>query len=386
MNKFIVSIIITFNCFGTLPAQSNVNPDISLIGTFNTYTNFIKDSPEYGKLNFEIPSFELFIDGYLNPYSRATANIAFEDGQFNAEEIYANIVRGLPLDVQIKAGKYLVGFGKLNIAHPHTWPFLHRPLFHQIYFGEEGFNDIGVDLSFILPIEDFYTTLDLGIYKGDAIAINTGGEDSDPYNVRGNSPIFVGRLGSFFSIGDFSNLDFGLSSSYGNYAKSSFYFPEEGEISNQMLTYLYGGIDFKFKYKPDSYTSLVIQGEAILNHRDVIRGLTNETVVNKINTYGAFIYFDYQFLKQFSVGTKYDFTYGVIGDEPYLNTLANDDLNKTQGIEYWIGYYPIEETLALRLDVQHLFFDLDDNMEREPETTITLQLLFSLGPHKAHQF
>jgi len=58
-------------------AQSNINPDISLIGTFNTFTNFNEDTPEYGKINFEMPSFELFIDGYLNPYESAAANIAF---------------------------------------------------------------------------------------------------------------------------------------------------------------------------------------------------------------------------------------------------------------------------------------------------------------------
>ena len=387
MSKKIIYCLLIINSITI--AQSNVNPDISLIGTFNTYTNFIKDSPEYGKLNFEMPSFELFIDGYLNPYARATANIAFEDEQFNAEEIYANIVRGLPLDIQIKAGKYLLEFGKLNLLHPHAWPFINRPLYHQIYFGEEGFNDIGANFSFILPTQDFYTTLDLGVYKGDAISNDTGdtgGEDSDPYDVRGNSPIFVGRLGSFFSIGDFNNLDVGLSSSYGNYAKSSFYIPDSVGFPSRMLKYFYEGLDFKFKYKPDSYTSLVIQGEAILNNRDVIRGTDVEPVVQTISTYGAFIYFDYQFFKQFSVGAKYDFTYGVIGDEPSINTLANDDINKTQGIEYWIGYYPIEETLALRLDAQHLFFDLEDNMEGDPETTITLQLVFSLGPHKAHQF
>ena len=387
MSKKIIYCLLIINSITI--AQSNVNPDISLIGTFNTYTNFIKDSPEYGKLNFEMPSFELFIDGYLNPYARATANIAFEDEQFNAEEIYANIVRGLPLDIQIKAGKYLLEFGKLNLLHPHAWPFINRPLYHQIYFGEEGFNDIGANFSFILPTQDFYTTLDLGVYKGDAISNDTGdtgGEDSDPYDVRGNSPIFVGRLGSFFSIGDFNNLDIGLSSSYGIYAKSSFYIPDSVGFPSRMLKYFYEGLDFKFKYKPESYTSLVIQGEAILNNRDVIRGTDVEPVVQTISTYGAFIYFDYQFFKQFSVGAKYDFTYGVIGDEPSINTLANDDINKTQGIEYWIGYYPIEETLALRLDAQHLFFDLEDNMEGDPETTITLQLVFSLGPHKAHQF
>jgi len=367
-------------------AQSNVNPDISLLGTFNTFTNFNKGTPEYGKLNFEIPSFELFIDGYLNPYARATANIAFEDGKFSAEELYASIVRGLPLDIQIKAGKYLLGFGKLNTAHPHAWSFLNRPLFHQVYFGEEGFNDIGANFSFILPTEDFYSTLDLGVYKGDAISNNTGGEDADYYNVRGNSLIFVGRLGSFFSIGDFNNLDVGISASYGNYAKSSFYLPDSIGFPSQMLTYAYGGVDFKFKYKPDSYTSLVVQGEGILNNRDVIRRTELEPVIESITTYGAFIYFDYQFLKQFSIGAKYDFTYGIIGDEPSYNTLANDDMNKTQGIEYWVGYYPIEETLALRLGAQHLKFDLTDNLKKDTESTITLQLIFSLGPHKAHQF
>jgi hypothetical protein len=367
-------------------AQSNINPDISLIGTFNTFTNFNKDTPEYGKLNFEVPSFELFIDGYLNPYARATANIAFEDGEFGAEELYASIVRGLPLDVQIKAGKYLLGFGKLNTAHPHAWSFLNRPLFHQVYFGEEGLNDIGVNFSFIIPTEDFYTTLDLGLFKGDAITNNTAGEGGDANDVRGNSLIFVGRLGSFFSIGDFNNLEVGLSGSYGNYAKSSFYIPDSINFLDEALKYLYGGIDFKFKYKPDSYTSLVIQGEGLINNRDGIRGTELNPVIESITTYGAYFYVDYQFLKQFSVGAKYDYTYGVIGDEPSYNTLSNDNMNKTQGIEYWIGYYPIEETLALRLGAQHLIFDLADNLKRDSETTIELQMLFSLGPHKAHQF
>jgi hypothetical protein len=374
-------LISTFNI-----AQSNINPDISLIGTFDTYMNFEKDTPDYGKLLFDMPSLELFIDGYLNPYARATANIAFEDGEFGVEELYAQILRGLPLDMQIKAGKYLLGFGKINTVHPHAWPFLDRPLWQQIYFGEEGFNDIGADVNFILPTTDFYTTLDLGAYSGNSFATNTAGEDADPTDVRGNSLIFVGRLGSFFSLDDFNNLDVGLSGSYGDYAKSSFYIPDSLGFPNQMLNYFYGGIDFKYKYKPDSYTSLIIQGEAILNHRDVVRGNESVPLIESISTYGAFIYFDYQFIKQFSIGLKYDFTYGIIGDDYSATTLSNDDLNKTSGIEGWIGYYPVEETLAFRLGTQYLFYNLADGMSKDANTTITLQMIFSLGPHKAHQF
>ena len=107
MKKILLFLFILF-LIANIHSQSNVNPDISLIGSFNSFTHNIKGTPEYGKLKFETPSMELFIDGYLNPYSRATANIAYEDGGFGVEELYVQILRGLPLDMQIKAGKYLL--------------------------------------------------------------------------------------------------------------------------------------------------------------------------------------------------------------------------------------------------------------------------------------
>lgn len=384
MKKKLIYFILIISSISV--AQSNINPDISLIGMFDTYMNFDKDTPDYGKLLFDIPSVELYIQGYLNPYAIAAANFAFEDGEFGVEEVYAQILRGLPLDIQVKAGKYLLGFGKLNTVHPHAWPFVDRPLWQQMYFSNEGFNDIGLDVNFILPVDDFYSSLDLGVYTGDAMAVNSAGEDTDPDEVRGNSLIFVGRLGSFFSIDDFNNIDVGLSGSFGNYTKSSFYIPDSVGFPGQVLKYFYGGFDFKYKYKPDSYTSLVIQGGSIINHRDVIRGTDVEPVVESITTYGIFIYFDYQFQKKFSIGAKYDFTYGIIGDDYSSSTLSNDDMNKTSGIEGWIGYYPVEETLAFRLSTQYLFFNLSDNISMDGQTTITLQMVFSLGPHKAHQF
>lgn len=376
---------IALSAFNILKAQSNTNPDISLIGTFNTFSNFIKDTPEYGKLNFETPSMEMFIDGYLNPYSRATANIAYEEGEFAVEELYAQILRGLPLDLQVKAGKYLVGFGKINTIHPHAWAFLERPLFHQIYFGAEGFNDIGIDLSYALPFENFYSSIDLGVFKGDAIAKTVAANPDDPstfYDLRGNNPVIVGRWSNFFQLDDYSDLELGLSGSYGVHSYG--YLTSD---SRKALYYTYTGLDFKYKYRADAYSSFVLQGEALLNGRDVLRSADEiDFTQNRINTFGAFVYLDYQFEKQFSVGVKYDFTYGIIGDEPGYATLSNDDKNKTQGISAWFGFYPVEETLAFRLGAENLFFDYADGTSRDSETTIKLQMIFSLGPHKAHPF
>jgi hypothetical protein len=212
-------------------------------------------------------------------------------------------------------------------------------------------------------------------------------------DLRGINPIVVGRWGNFFTVSDFSSFEMGLSSSYGAYTKNDFNFSGDtlAISENKPLYYLYGGVDFKYKYSPGTYTALTIQGEGILNHRDVMKtgtmGInTNKDLMEAITTFGALIFVDYKFLKKFSVGAKYDYTYGIIGDEPSFNTLGNDDKNKTTGIYGWFGFYPVEETLAFRLELEHLNFSYKDGTKRDTETTITLQMLFSLGPHKAHPF
>lgn len=394
MKAITCAIILIFTT--VISAQSNVNPDISLIGTFNTNIDYLKSAPENGNLIFSLPEMELFVDSYLNPYSKAAGNISYEEGKFSVEELYAEILRGLPLDIQIKAGKYLAGFGQLNIVHPHAWAFVERPLFHQIYFGPDGFNDIGFNFSFILPTNTFYSNLDLGILKGDAIGKNEV-PNPDDYNsisaFRGNSPIFLGRLGTFFSLTEYSDLGVGLSGSYGIHAKMDFNVSGDSLIPsvNKSLNYTYLGLDFKYKYRPDDYTALTIQSEGILNHRQVLRnGIpgVNSLIQNmqKINTYGGFIYIDYLFDKMYSFGAKYDYTNGIIGDTPSYNTLSNDDKNSTQGLTAWFGFYPVEHTLAFRLNVQHLIFHYQNGISQDPSTNITLQMIFSLGPHKAHPF
>lgn len=389
MNKNIIILSLLILIGGKTFSQSNINPDISLIGTFDAFTNFIKGTPEYGKLNFDDPEMELFVDGYLNPFAKAAANISYENNQFGVEELYGNIVNGLPLDMQIKAGKFLVGFGKLNTVHPHAWPFLERPLFHQIFFGANGFNDVGVDFSFVLPTGDLFTGLDLGVFKGKSITPLT---DSN-YVDRGVNPLFVGRVNTFIPIDDYTNLEVGLSGSYGAYAKGNLVFSSSTVNNGSVNTFYYSyyGLDFKFKYSPNAYSVLTIQGEGLLDNRSVPRieqianGWTTESSQN-ISNGGAFIYADYKFDKKYSFGVKYDYTAGIIGDKPTFSTLANDDKNSTQGIEAWIGYYPAEETTVLRLGVQHLSFNYADGTNRDGETTLKLQFIFSLGPHKAHPF
>jgi hypothetical protein len=182
----------------------------------------------------------------------------------------------------------------------------------------------------------------------------------------------------FFSLGDFSDVEVGISGYTGihdPYNRDRFW---------------YGNLDFKYKYRPGTYTSLVVQGEYLLNTRrarldaagTALRDAAGNPEERSITTSGMYLYADYQFLKTFSIGARYDWT-----ESPY----SADD--RSHGVALFFGYYPVEETLGLRLQYANV-------TDRAPVTalpgtpggtsrsvnSIALQVLFSLGPHKAHPF
>ena len=93
----------------------------------------------------------------------------------------------------------------------------------------------------------------------------------------------------------------------------------------------------------------------------------------RISSSGFFVFADYQFHKVFSVGSRYDWS-----QAPYSTD------NTASAVAVWFGFYPVEETLAFRLQYQHT--SLEDIGQSQSINSIALQILFSLGPHRAHQF
>ena len=108
-----------------------VNPDISVVGQpVASWTNDADRTAEYRRVTFGVGETELVLDAALNPYARGFVNVSIADGQANIEEAYFTLLRGLPAGLELKGGRYRVGFGKLNAAHPHTYPFIER--FHVL--------------------------------------------------------------------------------------------------------------------------------------------------------------------------------------------------------------------------------------------------------------
>jgi hypothetical protein len=356
-------------------AQANVNPDISVIPRFLITSSdgqkLAEGKREFSRPDFQFQELELSIGSYLNPFSRADVILTLpgpdvEASKLGVEEMYATVFRGLPLDLNLRVGKYRAEFGKLNQMHPHAWPFISAPLVQQRFLGEEGLNDLGISASVLLPTGDVYTKLTADLLRGKAVGGTTGLVDT-----TGAPPLYANsmRLTSFFSLTDNSDLEVGLSGYTGIHDP---YYHDR---------FWYGNLDVKYKYRPDSYTSLVVQGEALFNsrtaHQDAALtpfrdpgGVIHERT---IASNGGYLFTDYQFFKTYSVGARYDWA-----GTPYN---AGD---RAHGFAVFAGYYPVEETIGVRLEYTHTTTEsagapLDVN-------TIGLQVLFSLGPHKAHPF
>lgn len=373
----ILLLLAAWGLFAPAPGSGQVtlNPDISVISRFLLSTDdggrLGEGVREFSQPDFAFQELELALQGYLNPYARADLFLTLpgpdiEESKLGIEELYATILRGLPLDLTARFGKYRVAFGKINQQHPHLWPFITQPLVEERFLGEEGLNDLGISLSVLVPTGDLYSSLTADLLRGGSTGEATGIEDTS-----GSAPFYANsaRFMVFVPVGDDADLELGLSGYTGihdPYHRDRFW---------------YGNLDFKYKYRPSTYTSLTIQGEYLMNWRKASQDRDFTAYVDgagnperrSITSSGLYLYVDYQFLGIFSVGGRYDWS-----QAPYST------LDRAQAGSVFFTYFPVEETLGVRLHYQHTRTESPDISQGV--NFIGLQLLFSLGVHKAHPF
>jgi hypothetical protein len=208
-----------------------------------------------------------------------------------------------------------------------------------------------------------YSKLTLDVLKGSSVGETIGLEDTTESSTE---PAFSARLMTFLPLGEDSDLELGLSGLTGIHD------PYDN------LRFYYANGDFKFKYRPSSYTSLTVQGEFLFNMRKATRDqefnpINGGSVPVSIRSSGLYVYTDYQFMKIYSIGARFDWS-----QSPYSSS------DKSYGGAAFLGYYPFEETLGIRL--QYEYERLLNPDEKRTVNTIGLQVVFSLGPHKAHPF
>jgi len=334
-------------------SQTTVNPALSFIGDMRL-SSFRHAPAAVGenKMIFDFHELEITAGAALNPYARADVTLGISHGGIDIEEAYATLLRGLPLNLQVKAGQYRVDFGKLNTQHPHQWSWVERPLMFKRFFGEEGLDAAGLNISSLVSVGRSALTLSGNVFTGGSYWADS--QDPNLHNLAESA-----RVSLFAPLTEHANLEFGFSGLT----------TRLGDSTGGRTTM--GNFDFKYKWRPDMYRSVVFMAEGIIGSR--LAAGVNEGAggATRITATGFFASLNIQCRRQYDAGALID----------YCRDPVPGFVRQT-GIGVFAGFSLVEETYRIGLLLRQ---DQGPALPR-PYQTVILQLLWSLGPHKPHQF
>jgi len=338
-------IFILFIIFGSIQAQTTVNPDISVIGELGL-------AAENNTSTLNASSVELAFQGYVNPYARVDVffHKHMDEEPIELEEAVLSIERGLPLGLALRAGKFRPDFGKINRVHAHVFPQILLPLPVAEMIGEESWAAAGLEAKWSLPLP-WYSNLSLAyLQSGISTADHAHGGEEDVVDMETAGESISSRYSMFFDLGSASHLEVGGS-----------YYQVLDDADNKLAA-----LDLKYKWRPDKYRSLVWLNE--LFRRNPQNHTENGIAEHHPEVIAAYSQLNYQFRKVWNAGVIFDYS------------------NHLDGLEYhslgmFAGFSPAEETTVLRI-----FLKQETHGDESPTALVRAQLLWSLGPHKAHQF
>lgn len=346
-------------------APQSFNPDLSVIG------DLLSDlSPDGSTLEdgdrFQVREAELGLQAVVDPYFRGDFFISLKGEDIELEEGYLTSL-ALPHRFQLKAGKFHLPYGKVNLTHRPEIHTIEYPSVIQEFFGGDGFASTGFWVSKLLSPFGFYQELigvvgnDLGEgVAGAADGASSGAEESGSDNGQTSDRdlfddlgdrLFLGHLKNYVDLTEAANLELGLSAATGK--------ADRGDPASQRLTFY--GVDAIYRWRPPAsslYKSLILQSEATWR--------TSEGPTD----FGAFLFGQYQVGRRWYLGARYD----------YVEHPDSEPRERENSISGYLTLYPSEFSL-FRVGYEHRAFDVADDLDR-----ILVQAVVTLGPHRPHPF
>ena len=347
------------------PGQSsiyqNFNPDISAIGDFIFQGGQIPkgETPDSltatDKARAQLREVEFGFSNPVDPYGRADFILAVEredDGSYSAdiEEGYFTYT-ALPYDLQARVGKFYSMFGKANMFHTHAMPWVDRPLPIRTFFGDEGLNDGGAEISWLVPNPwDNYIELTQDV--------QSNGNEADFAGANANGLMYVTHLKNFFDLNKDSSLELG-----GSFATGT-----NGTGNGGNPTTNVEGLDLTYKWKPvrqGLYKSVTWMNELLCNQKE-------EGDDDTVNSHGWYSSLEYQFARRWSVFGRYDYTQYPDSSSLHENSYSAGLTFRQSEFMFWRLQY--EHTNG-----ENYAGDVDRN-------EIFLQADFLIGQHPAHKY
>ena len=177
--------------------------------------------------------------------------------------------------LSFRAGKFFTPFGKHNLLHTHSFPFIDAPLINEEILGEEGLNETGMGVDYRIPAP-WLSSLSLQFLEGENDLFSSPANDDFLYlahwkNVMGFTSDLTTELGGSFAYG-------------------------KNDLRANGHTDLYGA-NLTFKWEPaghDEHRKLIWQTEYIQADAEVDKK-------------GFYSLAQYQFAKRWWGQSRYDF-------------------------------------------------------------------------------
>jgi hypothetical protein len=337
-NFFILLFFCTLSTAATSYAGP-VNPNISVIGQIIGQNTDDAATGSAGKTSINMGETEIQCDAYLNPYAKGVFVFSVDTSSgasaFSVEEAYMTIFKGLPDGMGIRLGKYRVIFEAPRVLT-------------SMLPGDDGYNETAAQVSYLLPMP--------GSWASVLSADITNGSSFHPTEAQSASG-WVARWSNSFLIDDVTPLEIGMSATQGT---NSVLWGTKTTVT---------GADFKTKIPLSVLTKLTLQGEYYKNQSDVVNNPLTGSYDNDTRS-GFYAFGDVSFWERWNGGLIYD----------QYNPEDNKDLTN-KAIKGFLGYSLLEETTLLRLTYENFI-----PQGADVNHTVMLQVLFSMGPHKAHQY
>jgi hypothetical protein len=325
------------------PNKPKLLPDISLIGSLAGA--YFRDDPvgdqgeNPSRTGFNFQGIEMALQSVVDPYIRADIFILFLEDGVEVEDATITTL-SLPWNLQVRAGKMLPRFGRQITQHLEQIDFVDYSRVHRYFFGAEGFSELGVELSALLPTP-WFSEISFEFLQG---------ENEDNFNGTSKGDFsYLAHWKNALDLSQNVTLQTGLSGAFG-----------ENSTGAGNWTKIYGA-DLYLRWKPSAHRGLKWQTEYFYRRLQDV-GTTH--MDGGLNTQVL-----YQFARRFEGGLRFD----GIG-------FPQDTLRQ------W-SVSPVVTMLAsefFRLRGQYNLVHTADSNKEQHEAF--LQLQFNIGSHGAHQF
>jgi hypothetical protein len=386
--------------------QNRFNPDLSLITDFAlTHTNvgdetaqslslpgFLDQTERGGKARgFNFNYLELALSASVDPYFDFVGIVAFTPDEVSVEEAYV-ATRQLPFGFQLRLGKFLSAFGRLNGIHQHAWDFYDMPLAYEAFVGLEGFKNPGARLSWTAPL-DFLLELNLEVFQGrsdESHLFNANGYKltaQDGTVLSANQPfvpsMVVGSVKTSYDVGKHVFLA-GASVMYGHALQANIAGLPTDVAYSAPGTILYGG-ELTYKYLIGSYQSVTWQSEylGVVSSGDLALASDGMIHAAKKRQGGFYSQLVWRFDDNghWRTGARFDLldqnSTKVDGQKQSLDNM----LTRTTGM---LEYSPTEFS-RFRLQYAYDRSRFLDGTRKDVHEVI-LEMNIAVGPHGAHAF